>query len=279
MKIGFISQLLRRSFVNELGAELERRFVDSRKFKAGWRSPLPTDPTMIETSQSGYDEEAAIKSAMMLVWDHTMISYDRLATLWLQVRYLDRNSIAGDLVECGIFKGGAIGMMALAHIASRSRPVRRLHLFDSFEGLPQPQADMDGSQATEFVDGRASGALVTTGLLSCSADVSRTLLDERIHYPATLVEYHVGWFQETLPRDANSITDIGLLRLDGDWYESTRVCLEYLYPKVVRNGVIVIDDYGYWQGCHKAVDEFLSRQPGPIMLHHIDSSARYWLKP
>jgi hypothetical protein len=269
---------LRRSDLKKLAAELERRFVDPRKFKDGWRSPFSTDPTMIQMSQSGYDEEAAIKSAMMLVWDHTMISYDRLATLWLQVRYLDRNGIAGDLAECGIFKGGAIGMMALAHIASRSKPVRRLHLFDSFEGLPEPQADMDGDQATEYVGGQASGALVTTGLLSCSADVSRRLLDERIRYPTTLVQYHVGWFQETLPRDADSIPEIGLLRLDGDWYESTRVCLEYLYPKVVRNGVVVIDDYGYWQGCHQAVDEFLSRQPGPIMLHHIDSSARYWLK-
>jgi len=170
-------------------------------------------------------------------------------------------------------------MMALAHIASRSKPVRRLHLFDSFEGLPEPQTDIDGNRATEFVGGQASGALVTTGLLSCSADVSRKLLDERIHYSTTLVQYHVGWFQETLPRDADSISEIGLLRLDGDWYESTRVCLEYLYPKVVRNGVIVIADYGYWQGCHKAVDEFLSRPPGPIMLHHIDSSPRYRLKP
>jgi hypothetical protein len=71
-----------------------------------------------------------------------------------------------------------------------------------------------------------------------------------------------------------------LLRLDGDyWYESIRVCLEYLYPKVGKNGVIVIDDYGYWEGCPRAVDEFLSSLRDPIMLHHIDSSARYWLKP
>jgi O-methyltransferase len=271
-----------RSFhdcLNKLAAKLERRFVDSHKLKNGWRPPLPIDPTQIQAAQFGYDDDAAIKQAMTLIWDHTMLSYDRLATLWLQVRYLDRNSIPGDLVECGTFKGGAIGMMALAHLASRPEPVRQLHLFDSFEGLPQPRADMDGDYAVKVAGGHTSGSLATTGLFACSVSVPRNLLDERVRYPQTLVQYHEGWFQETLPRDAASIAEISLLRLDGDWYESTRVCLEYLYSKVVKHGVIVIDDYGYWQGCRRAVDEFLSSQCDPIMLHHIDSSARYWVKP
>jgi hypothetical protein len=265
--------------LKKLATELERRLIDPRKFRNGWRSPLPTDPAQIQAIQSGYDDEAAMKLAMMLVWDHTMISYDRLATLWQQVQYLDRNCIPGDLVECGTFKGGAIAMMARAHLASQPKPIRRVHLFDSFEGLPQPRAEIDGDKAAQLVGGKDSGALVATGLHACSVDVPRRLFQERVRYPESMVEYHVGWFQETLPRDVGSIGEIGLLRLDGDWYESTRVCLEYLYPNVVKNGVIVIDDYGYWQGCRKAVDEFLSHQPGPIMLHHIDSSARYWLKP
>jgi|SRR5215469_2007268 len=258
--------------------KLERRFVDPRKFKDGWRPPSPIDETQIRTANFGYDEEATIKQAMALIWDHTMLSYDCLATLWLQVRYLDRYRIRGALVECGTFKGGAVGMMALAHLASHPEPVRALHLFDSFEGLPEPRADMDGDYAVNYTAGHGSGSLVTTGRLACSVDVPRNLLNERIRYPELLVKYHVGWFQETLPRDAASIGEIGLLRLDGDWYESTRVCLEYLYPKVVKNGVIVIDDYGYWQGCRRAVDEFTSLQSDPIMLHHIESSARYWLK-
>jgi O-methyltransferase len=82
-----------------------------------------------------------------------------------------------------------------------------------------------------------------------------------------------------LPRAASSIDEIALLRLDSDWYESTRECLEYLYPKVAKNGVIVIDDYGSWKGCRRAGDEFLSSLGEPIMLHYIDSSGRYWLKP
>jgi hypothetical protein len=247
--------------------------------KDGWRPvDLSIDLTQIRTAECGYEDERAIKQAMMLIWDHTMITYDRLATLWLQVRYLDRFGIAGDLVECGTFRGGAVGMMALAHRTTRPEPVRRLHLFDSFQGLPAPRVDVDGDKAAKFAGG-TSESLVTTGLLSCSVDVPRKLLEERLQYQAKLIQYHVGWFQDTLPRDAGSIGEIALLRLDGDWYESTRVCLEYLYPKVAKNGVIVIDDYGYWEGCRRAVDEFLLSLGEPIMLHYIDYSARYWIKP
>jgi hypothetical protein len=272
-------QMLFPDRIKRLATRLERNFIDSRKFKQGWRSPLSVDPTQIQMAKFGYEDERAIKQAMMLIWDHTMISYDRLATLWLQVHYLDRHDIPGDFVECGTWKGGAVGMMALAHRASRPQPVRRLHLFDSFEGLPEPRADLDGDLAVKYMGGRASGSLVGTRLLACSVEVPEKLIEQRLHYPKTLVQYHIGWFQDTLPRDAASIGKIALLRLDGDWYESTRVCLEYLYTKVVKNGVIVIDDYGYWEGCRRAVDEFLSSQDDPIMLHHIDDSARYWLKP
>jgi len=263
------SKLGLRSRVKKLAIRVEQWFIDRRKLRQRWRPPGTTiDLTQIRTAEFGYEDERAIKQAMMLIWDHTLLSYDCLATLWLQVRYLDRHGIAGDLVECGTFRGGAVGMMALAHRASRPEPVRRLHLFDSFQGLPKPRADVDGDDAVKFV-----------GDCSCSVDVPRKLLEERLQYKQTLIQYHIGWFQDTLPRAASSIDEIALLRLDGDWYESTRECLEYLYPKVAKNGVVVIDDYGSWEGCRRAVDEFLSSLGEPIMLHYIDYSGRYWLKP
>ena len=90
----------------------------------------------------------------------------------------------------------------------------------------------------------------------------------------------MGWFQDTVPRDARSVDKIALLRLDGDFYDSTRVCLENLYPRVVKNGLVVIDDYGDWQGCQRAVDEFLAADGQPILLNRIDYlGARYWIKP
>ncbi len=102
---------------------------------------------------------------------------------------------------------------------------------------------------------------------------------EKICYPQSLVCHHVGWFQETIPRDASSIGEIALLRLAGAWYESTRLLLQHLYSKVVSKAVVAIADYGAFDGSRRAVDEFISTQPTPIMLHHIDSAGRYWIKP
>ena len=90
---------------------------------------------------------------------------------------------------------------------------------------------------------------------------------------------HQGWFQDTVPRDAAAVGPIALLRLDGDWYDSTKVCLEGLYPSVVKYGSIVVDDYGHFEGCRKAVDEFVADLGYPVMLHHVDYSGRYWIKP
>jgi hypothetical protein len=94
-----------------------------------------------------------------------------------------------------------------------------------------------------------------------------------------LIHYHVGWFQDTLPHDAQALGAIALLRLDADWYESTAVCLKYLYPKVAKHGVVIIDDYGHFEGCRRAVDEFLASQRAPILLNHIDYTGRYFVKP
>jgi hypothetical protein len=185
-------QILFPDRIKRLATRLERNFIDSRKFKQGWRSPLSVDPTQIQMAKFGYEDERAIKQAMMLIWDHTMVSYDRLATLWLQVHYLDRHDIPGDFVECGTWKGGAVGMMALAHRASRPQPVRRLHLFDSFEGLPEPRADLDGDFAVKYMGGRASGSLVGTKFFACSVEVPEKLIEQRLHYPKTLVQYHIG---------------------------------------------------------------------------------------
>jgi O-methyltransferase len=245
---------------------LERSVIFPWAAYRGWR-PLLT-PVRAENLryQFGYDEEDAIKKAARQVCDHTMISFDRLASLWLQVRYLDCNRIPGALVECGVAAGGASAMMALAHMASSSAPKRQLHLFDSFQGLPAP-GKYDGPSAADF-----------TGKLAFPRETSERLLRDVVKYDMVLARYHCGWFQETLPRDAESIGPIALLRLDGDWYESTKVCLESLYQQVVPTGIVAIDDYGYWRGCRKAVDEFTARLPQPFMLHRIDDCGRYWVK-
>jgi hypothetical protein len=247
----------------------------------GWRPTLgtPTDVATLNVSFH-YDDESLIKEAVALVADYTMISFERAATLWQQVRYLDRYRIGGSVVECGVWKGGAIGLSALAHLSSAAPPQRHLHLFDSFQGLPEPNARLDGDAAVRFVEGRAKGALVTTHKSVGPIDYSRELLD-KIGYPQELIHYHVGWFQQTVAPAAEALGDIALLRLDADWYESTAVCIKYLYPLVVKYGVVVIDDYddyGHFEGCKRAVDEFLALQEQPIFLGHVDYTGRYFVK-
>ena len=96
-----------------------------------------------------------------------------------------------------------------------------------------------------------------------------------IGYPKNLTHYHVGWFQDTLSKEAESIRSIALLRLDGDWYESTKVCLDYLYDKIVDGGFLVIDDYGKWEGCRTAIDEFNASLETPFYLHYVNRATRY----
>jgi O-methyltransferase len=124
-------------------------------------------------------------------------------------------------------------------------------LFDSFQGLPQPDRNFDGAEAIEMSAGCADGNHTPMGSCVASIEESRTLLIDKIGYPSELVKFHTGWFQDTIPKVAGSMGAVGLLRLDGDWYTSTKVCLDHLYSKVSDRGVVVIDDYWHFSGCRR----------------------------
>jgi O-methyltransferase len=245
----------------------------------GWRPPDWTGLINVSRAQMGFLDEDEIKRSIDLIGAYTMLNFERLATLWEQVRYLDRFAIYGALVECGVWRGGAVAMMACAHLFGSPKPTRPLHLFDSFRGLPQPR-EVDGQAAIKLAGGASDGQLQPIGQFAASQEASQEVLEKVVHYPPQLVHYHAGWFQHTVPSDASAIGEIALLRLDGDFYDSTAICLEHLYPHVVKNGLVVIDDYGDWQGCQRAVDEFLLSQGQPVLLNRVDHlGARYWIKP
>ena len=109
-------------------------------------------------------------------------------------------------------------------------------------------------------------------------DENQQLLESIIGYEKKKIYYHKGWFQETVPKDADQINKIAILRLDGDFYTNTKVCLEGLYDKVVPNGLIIIDDYGTYVGCKKAVDGFRMKKAINSYLHYSDPDCRYWFK-
>ncbi len=243
-----------------------------------------SEPRMSENFDLAREADGGIR----VVRSHTMLSYPRLVTLYQQVAFCETHNVAGSYVECGTWKGGAIGLMALANLKHGSAR-RHLHLYDSFEGIPEPDKSVDGPLAERqalSVGGEVKGRLIPLkGFYEKYADgigdleTNKYLLETVIGYPLPFLHYHKGWFQETLPKTAREIGEIAILRLDGDWYASTKVCLEYLYSQVVSGGFVIIDDYGAYEGCRKAVDEFMAKEGIRAYLNHIDYAGRYWIKP
>jgi O-methyltransferase len=211
-----------------------------------------------------------------------MLNRQRLALLFELVGHVIKTATPGSFVECGVWKGGAVGMMACA--AKRFGEERDLHLCDAFDDIGEPDGRVDGERAVREVGGieRAQGRLQPIkGIYDRfgghgTIDACRELLEKRINYPSVRLHFHQGWFQQTLPKIGKEIGPIALLRIDADWYASTKICLDNLYERVVQGGAVVIDDYGGYDGCRKAVDEFLAARERHPFLNHVDEECIYW---
>jgi hypothetical protein len=193
----------------------------------------------------------------------TMCSNARLRGLYHGVKYVVDRGIAGDFVECGCALGGSAALIGLT--LRQLHASRRLWLFDTFEGLPAPTVHDPDFEVASMFTGTCMGTLEEV------RDLFRQLKIENE------VQFVKGLFQQTLP--AAGLSQIALLHLDGDWYESVKCCLENLYDKVVPGGVIQIDDYGYWKGSRKAVDEFMAARRIHAPLRKLDYSGRVLIKP
>lgn len=237
----------------------------------------------------GYEFENEANEAIKIVRKNTMLPYVNLVTLYEQVRYFEKNKLEGDFVECGVWNAGAVGLMALANLKYGNKR-RNLHLFDAFEEICAPNEEIDGEKAINEVKQILGKKALTKGELKplkgiydrfggpSDLNVCKSLIETTINYPADKVFYYKGWFQDTVPLESKSIDKIAILRLDGDWYESTKICLEYLYDKVISGGFIIFDDYGLYSGCKKAVDEFLESKNENYFLHYSSWACRYLIK-
>ena len=160
-------------------------------------------------------------------------------------------SVPGDLVECGTWRGGMSAALAWA------LPDRHSVLLDSFEGLPDAKA-IDGPAAVHW-------STVLRDHDNCTAE-EQWAHDAMARVDQRDYELLTGWFDDTVPAYAQRQRPIAVLRLDGDWYDSTMVCLEHLFPLVAPDGIVIIDDYFDWDGCSRAVHDYLSRQQSPERL-------------
>jgi hypothetical protein len=177
-------------------------------------------------------------------------------TARLACRMIERG-ILGDFVECGVYKG--VHPAVMAHVIQEMEPAsdRRVWLYDSFQGIPEAGPNDQQWPGLGEEPGRVkSGALKTTDVAACSLSHVRSNMSRWGVRDRRLV-YREGWFQHTVGLDRPP--RIALLRLDGDLYESTKVCLEALYPVLMPGGVLIIDDYPL-PGCRQAVDEYFDRK-------------------
>lgn len=219
-----------------------------------------------------YDDEA--KAIIREVKPRTMTSPEKLNAFILAIRYVVAHDIPGGIVECGVWRGGSMQACAKT-LLSLGASDRDLYLFDTYEGMTPPtEVDMrrDGKSARELLE--AQGKDRPIWAVADLDDVKSGF--ETVPYPDERMHYVVGKVEETIPDEAPE--QISILRLDTDWYASTKHELDHLYERLVPGGVLLIDDYGYWQGSHQAVDEFLARTGEKLLLLRMDEG-RIAVKP
>jgi hypothetical protein len=219
-----------------------------------------------------YDDAA--KQIIRTVRPRTLTGRTKLFGLISAARYVVANDVPGDIVECGVWRGGSMQAAALA-LAAAGDTSRHLHLFDTFEGMTEPtdkDVRHDGRTAAELLatSERTSKAWAVAGL----DDVQQGMAE--VDYPSDHIHFHPGMVEHTVPGDAPA--QIAILRLDTDWYESTKHELDHLYDRLSPGGVLIIDDYGYFEGSRAATDEFIAERKEPLLLIPIDSG-RIAVKP
>ena len=206
----------------------------------------------------------------------TLSSIERRFALIQAVNYIIKNKIAGDIVECGVWKGGSIMIIVKTLLELKSYD-KELYLFDTFEGMPKP-TEFDVS----YKDKLAIKEFEDQKIDNNSSDWLRIELDEvkknvfSTGYNKEKFHFIKGKVEDTIPK--NSPETISILRLDTDWYDSTRHELIHLFPRLVRGGVVIIDDYGFWRGAKKAVDEYFEENNILILLNRIDTTGVIGIK-
>ncbi|MFL6248239.1 MAG: TylF/MycF/NovP-related O-methyltransferase [Thermoanaerobaculia bacterium] len=225
-----------------------------------------------------FDLEPEFLELHELCREQTMTSIERMYALYSATNYIVENELPGDFVECGIWRGGSVMLMA-ATLLRRGDTTRDLWLYDTFDGMTAPGADdvqaMSGRAAADILEEHERMPDDPFWGIAARDAVERNL--RGTGYPFQRFQIVEGDVTATLPERAPET--IALLRLDTDWYASTRHELEQLYPRLVPGGVLIIDDYGYWRGARKATDEFLATlRPRPL-LQRIDYTGRLCIKP
>ena len=204
-----------------------------------------------------------------------MTSKERMYALYKSVEYIIKTDIPGDFVECGVWRGGSTMLIAFTLIELNATN-RKIYLYDTFKGMTKP-TDYDhlvSNKKIRAIDKwkkeqkKDYNKWVYVSLSKVKKNMALT------KYPKNNIVFVKGKVEETIPKTIPS--KIAILRLDTDWYESTKHELIHLFPPLLKGGILIIDDYGYWAGSKKAVDEYFSNKQ--ILLNRIDNTGRIGIK-
>jgi O-methyltransferase len=221
----------------------------------------------------GIDLRPETIAVMKRVAPYTLLSPARLAEAIQATEYVIDQQIPGAIVECGVWRGGT--MMAIGLTLMGRGEQRPLYLFDTFEGMSEPteRDRMQGVDARPVWESMREGA--SSAWTRASIEEVRTAM-ETTGYDPGLVRFVKGKVEDTLPAEAPD--EISLLRLDTDFYESTRQELVHLYPRLAVGGVLLLDDYGAWEGARQAADEYFAENKVRIYLARTDQTGRAAIK-
>lgn len=251
-----------------------RNIVHSFLKKFGYAIVKPDERLVVNGLPADFDKQTV--NTYRRVQPYTMTTPERIASLCNAVNYLVKNKVEGDIVECGVWRGGST-MAAIDTLIKAGDTSREIYLYDTFEGMSEPtEADkvFTGTTAGELMDTTEKEDPTSVWCYSAIEEVQQNV--GSLKYPTTKLHYVKGKVEDTIPDTLPG--KIALLRLDTDWYESTAHELEHLYPLLVPGGVIIIDDYGHWEGARKAVDEYIDAKKLPLLLNRIDYTGRIGIK-
>jgi len=207
----------------------------------------------------------------------TMTSRLRMEGLYQAVRHVLTRGIPGDIVECGVWKVGS-SMLAAMVLIDSGDVERSLYLYDTFEGMTEPEerdVDHRGLSAKRQLSRSEKREDRKNVWAYCSLESVRANLVST-GLPEHRVRFVKGPVEKTIPGTLPK--EIAVLRLDTDWYASTHHELVHLYPRLSPGGVLIVDDYGHWEGARQAVDEYFSKQAPPLLLQRLDYTGRIAVK-
>lgn len=261
------------SVLDKIGVRARSRALNMRTFLARRFSALGQKLTGLHglIPELGSEDEDLLEAAHGLTMTPPVAQWEFIQS----IRHVERNRIPGDIVECGVWRGGNLIIAGL--LRNRLGFDRRIWAFDTFAGMTaptpfdiKPAEDLDVSKKFAFLNHSDHNEW-------CLASEGEVLRNFENRVGSRDLRTVKGPVELTLIDSDNLPERIAILRLDTDFYESTKAEMEVLYPRLSKGGVLIVDDYGEWAGARKAVDEYFAGQA--VWLHYVTHTVRLMVKP